>query len=150
MKIAYCLNSIRYLGGIQRVTIVKANALAEVPGNEVYILVTDNKNGILVHPLSPKVHLIDLDVNYYLDDWKSKWNILKGIFIKRHKHKKKLAQALHKINPDIIISEYDSDHYRKLDKNKRATFHKKLSTASCTLNLRADSGLYRRLLRLSL
>lgn len=27
MKIAYCLNSIRYLGGIQRVTIVKANAL---------------------------------------------------------------------------------------------------------------------------
>mgnify|MGYP000178829491 CR=1 FL=1 len=88
MKIAYCLNSIRYLGGIQRVTIVKANALAEVPGNEVYILVTDNKNGILVHPLSPKVHLIDLDVNYYLDDWKSKWNILKGIFIKRHKHKK--------------------------------------------------------------
>lgn len=27
MKIVYCLNSIRYLGGIQRVTIVKANAL---------------------------------------------------------------------------------------------------------------------------
>ena len=109
MKIAYCLNSIRYLGGIQRVTIVKANALAEVPGNEVYILVTDNKNGILVHPLSPKVHLIDLDVNYYLDDWKSKWNILKGIFIKRHKHKKKLTQALHKINPDIIISAGQSE-----------------------------------------
>lgn len=34
MKIVYCLNSIRYLGGIQRVTLVKANALADVPGNK--------------------------------------------------------------------------------------------------------------------
>ena len=60
MKIVYCLNSIRYLGGIQRVTVTKANALADVPGNEVYVVVTDNKVGAIVQPLSPKVHLIDL------------------------------------------------------------------------------------------
>ena len=47
MKIVYCLNSIRYLGGIQRVTVVKANALAEIENNEVYIIVTDNKNGVI-------------------------------------------------------------------------------------------------------
>lgn len=104
MKIVYCLNSIRYLGGIQRVTIVKANALAEVVGNEVYIIVTDNKEGLWVEPLSPKVHLIDLDINYYKDDWKSRWNVLKGIFVKRKEHKKRLRSALNEIQPDIVIS----------------------------------------------
>ena len=104
MRIAYCLNSIRYLGGIQRVTIVKANALADISDNEVYIIVSDNREGRIVHPLSPKVHLIDLAVNYYQDDWKSKWHVLKGIVVKRRKHKKKLAKVLHEINPDIVIS----------------------------------------------
>ncbi|MCI6523262.1 MAG: glycosyltransferase family 4 protein [Parabacteroides sp.] len=104
MRIVYCLNSIRYLGGIQRVTIVKANALADISDNEVYIIVSDNRGGRIVHPLSPKVHLIDLDVNYYQDDWKSKWHVLKGIVVKRREHKKKLAKVLHEINPDIVIS----------------------------------------------
>ena len=104
MKIVYCLNSIRYLGGIQRVTVVKANALAEIEENEVYIIVTDNKNGVITEPLSPKVHLIDLDINYYEDDYKSRWNVLKGIFIKRREHKKRLASVLNEIQPDIVIS----------------------------------------------
>lgn len=104
MKIVYCLNSIRYLGGIQRVTIVKANALAEIKGNEVYIIVTDNKNGVITEPLSPKVHLIDLNINYYEDDYKSRWNVLKGIFIKRREHKKRLTSVLNEIQPDIVIS----------------------------------------------
>ena len=104
MKIVYCLNSIRYLGGIQRVTVVKANALAEIEDNEVYIIVTDNKNGVFTEPLSPKVHLIDLDINYYEDDYKSRWNVLKGIFIKRKEHKKRLTSVLNEIQPDIVIS----------------------------------------------
>ena len=104
MKIVYCLNSIRYLGGIQRVTVVKANALAEIEDNEVYIVVTDNKNGVFTEPLSPKVHLIDLDINYYEDDYKSRWNVLKGIFIKRKEHKKRLTSVLNEIQPDIVIS----------------------------------------------
>ena len=104
MKIAYCLNSIRYLGGIQKVTVVKANALSEIPENEVYIIVTDNKEGVLLEPLSPKVKLIDLDINYYEDDYKSRWNVLKGIFIKRREHKKRLTSVLKEIQPDIAIS----------------------------------------------
>lgn len=104
MKIVYCLNSIRYLGGIQRVTIVKANALTEIKDNEVYIAVTDNKNGVFTESLSPKVHLIDLDINYYEDDYKSRWNVLKGIFIKRREHKKRLTSVLNEIQPDIVIS----------------------------------------------
>ena len=38
MKIVYSINSIRGLGGIQKVTLLKANALADIPQNKVYIL----------------------------------------------------------------------------------------------------------------
>ena len=104
MRIAYCLNSIRYLGGIQRVTIVKANALADLPNYEVYIIVTDNKQGVQIEQLSSKVKLIDLEVNYYEDDWKSKFNVVKGIVLKRREHHKKLKKVLNMIQPDIVIS----------------------------------------------
>ena len=116
MKIAYCLNSIRYLGGIQRVTIVKANALASISGNEVYIIVTDNNQSALITtPLSDKIKLVDLDVNYYYDDWKSKWNVLKGIVEKRIEHKNKLAKALNDIHPDIVISVGQAEKYMILE-----------------------------------
>lgn len=104
MKIVYCVDSIKYLGGIQRVTIVKANALASIPSNDVYIVVADNKGGVMLSPLSDKVHLVDLNVNYYADDWKSKFNTIKGIIIKRIEHKKKLKAFLNQLQPDVVIS----------------------------------------------
>ena len=105
MKIAYCVNSIRYLGGIQRVTVVKANALAEIPGNEVYIIATDNKNGPIVQELSPKVHLIDLDINYYNRNQERSMltNLIVGV-AKGIPHKKALTKVLRQINPDVVIS----------------------------------------------
>jgi glycosyltransferase involved in cell wall biosynthesis len=111
MKIAYCLNSIRYVGGVSRITIVKANAFSEIPENEVFIIVTDNKKGILTEELNSQVHLIDLDVNYYDDDWKSKWHNLKGIIFKRCKHRKRLEKALRDIQPDIVISVNQSEKH---------------------------------------
>ena len=103
MKIVYCTDSICYEGGLQRVTLIKANALANIETNAVYIIVTDNKRKPLI-PLNNRIQLIDLGINYFEDDYKSKINILKGIFIKRNKHKKKLTYFLNKIQPDIIIS----------------------------------------------
>ena len=49
-------------------TAVKANALAEVPGNEVWMLVADN-SGKRVFEVSPKVRIVDLGVDYYKDDY---------------------------------------------------------------------------------
>jgi glycosyltransferase involved in cell wall biosynthesis len=112
MKIVYCLNSIRYIGGIQRVTVVKANALAEMPGNEVYIVVTDNKVGPETHKLSPKVHLIDLDINYHDRDRERSFIAVNMIyFAKCAKHKKALRHVLSQINPDIVISVGMSEKY---------------------------------------
>ena len=103
MKIVYCTDSICYAGGIQRITIAKANALSQIEGNEVWIIVTDNKQKPVL-PINPEVHIIDLDINYFEDDWKSKLHVIKGILIKRKQHRKKLKTVLNQINPDIVIS----------------------------------------------
>ncbi len=120
MKIVYCLNSIRYLGGIQRVTVTKANALADVPGNEVYVVVTDNKVGAIVQPLSPKVHLIDLEINHYDGDTERSTfgNLLVSIH-KRRLHKKRLEEFLLNLRPDIVISVGTSEKYMLLSMKNR-------------------------------
>jgi glycosyltransferase involved in cell wall biosynthesis len=102
MKIVYCINSICARGGIEMVTLTKANALATL-GYDVYLVVTDNKKQPIVS-LHPSVNLVDLDINYYADDWKSRWHVLYGILVKRILHKKRLANILHEIQPDVVIS----------------------------------------------
>lgn len=109
MKIIFCLNSIQHLGGIAKVTIIKANALIN-RGQEVYVIVTDHDKKIPTD-LDRKVNLINLNINYYKDDWKSKFYVLKGFFIKRRQHKKKLKKFLYQINPNIIVSVGQSEKF---------------------------------------
>lgn len=111
MKIVYCTDTVCYPGGIQRVTIAKANALADIEGNKVWIAVTDNQYPEPVSPISEKVSLVDLGVRYYADDWKSRWNVLKGIFVKRTVHRRRLRDLLNCIEPDIVVSTGTSEKY---------------------------------------
>lgn len=120
MKIVYCLNSIRGLGGIQRVTIVKANALAEIEGNEVYIVVTDNKNDTQVAELSSKVHLVDLDINYYDgDQGRSKIANILVYKKKQAEHKKLLMKYLTDLKPDVVVSVGGFEKYMLLSMKNR-------------------------------
>lgn len=102
MKIVYCTDSICYPGGIQNITITKANGLAQM-GHQVWIIVTDNKYPPL-HPIDPKVQVINLDINYFEDDWKSKFYVIKSILIKRKQHKKAISKLLNEIKPNVVIS----------------------------------------------
>ena len=103
MRIVYCTDSICYPGGIAVTTLAKANALSEIPGNEVWIVVTDHQFPPIL-PLSDMIHFINLEVHYYQDDWRSRWHVLKGIFFKRCIHKKRLKALLRSVQPDIVIS----------------------------------------------
>lgn len=111
MKIVYCLNSIKGIGGIQRVTVVKANALAEIEGNEVFVVVTDNQQNVQCEKLSEKVNFIYLEVNYYEDDWIPGIKTKFSQFRKKRKHKKELKKVLNSIRPDVVISVGQSEKF---------------------------------------
>ena len=64
MKIVYSTESVNRNGGIHTVTIIKANTLAEIEGNEVYIIVP-HFQGDTPRRISPKVHLINLDIKEF-------------------------------------------------------------------------------------
>lgn len=96
MKIVYSTESITRIGGIQTVTIVKANTLAEIEGNEVYIVVP-HMFGDLSRKISEKVHVINLGIE---DFWVS---VLKQP-ARNRKYKKLLQDELEKIGPDVVIS----------------------------------------------
>lgn len=97
MKIVYCINSISLLGGVEKVTLVKANALSKIPGNEVWIVVTDGQGDPLI-PLEG-VHVVNLDVRYY-----DKNVGFLEFFRKKSQHKKRLKECLNSIMPDVVIS----------------------------------------------
>ncbi len=121
MKIVYCLNSVRGLGGMQRVTIVKANALAEIEGNEIYVVVTDNKNSSVVESLSSKVHLVDLDINYY--DGDTERSKIANIIVYKQKirrHRKALYGLLKDLKPDIVVSVGGFEKYLLLSMKNRS------------------------------
>lgn len=102
MKIVYCFDCVYLNGGIEKVTIIKANALAEIEGNEIWLLIAENKGKPQTF-INPKIHVIDLNIGYY----GLSGNPLKVLFNnmrKRRLHKHKMALALNKIKPDIVVS----------------------------------------------
>ena len=104
MKIAYCTPSLYIPGGVERVLTTKANYLADVAGYDVYIILTDGKEKAPYYPLSDKIHIINLDINFE-ELWSLSF-VKKGITYSKKQRifKKRLSKALCDIKPDITIS----------------------------------------------
>ena len=100
MKLVYCLDSLSTLGGVQCVTITKANAFAQNPANRVWIIscFDDSKQSCI--PISNRIGL--RRINYELS-WRFPWNLIQ-LPIKRVSLIKKLQKTLCQIEPDIVIS----------------------------------------------
>lgn len=104
IKIAYCIPSLYIPGGMERVLTIKANYFAEELGYDIFIILTDDKGNPPFYPLSPKIHLIHLDINF-----NELWNkpLYKKCLIytrKQRLYKKRLTQCLLEIRPDITVS----------------------------------------------
>ena len=104
MKIAYCTPSLYIAGGIERVLTTKMNYLSDKAGYEVWVILTDGKGKNPYFPLSDKIHIVNLDLNF-----EELWSLgfLKKIFVylkKQRIYKKKLKEALYEIRPDITVS----------------------------------------------
>ena len=106
MNIIYFLNSIDYKGGIERVIINKANYFAE-NGHSVSIAVTDQKkNNDYIQPLSQKVKLIKLNVNYYSNETNRFFTIIKYI-----KHLIRIFKCIKSEKPDVVFSVGQCEKY---------------------------------------
>lgn len=104
IRIAYCLPSLYIPGGMERVLTIKANYFAEVLGYEVFVILTDGKDRLPNYPLSPKIQLINLDVNYDHLNGLNVYKRLPGYLVKQFIFKKRLKQCLYDIRPDITVS----------------------------------------------
>ncbi len=99
MKIIYCLNSLDVLGGIERVSINKANKLAEM-GHNIAIVVTDHKeDAVFVQPLSKKVKFVDLKVGHWFGQ--KKWH---SPISKLYTHFVRLKKFVNEYQPDVIVA----------------------------------------------
>ena len=105
MNIIYFIHDLHTIGGIERVTVNKANWLVQ-QGHTVSIVTTDQNSKKLAFNLSGKVKLIDLGLNYKSSRGKN-WFCKAIKLIKNHYcHRIKLEKVLHDLSPDIVISTF--------------------------------------------
>lgn len=104
MKILFCTNSLGAFGGIERVTIVKANALAAIPGNEVMVAFTDRGTfpERTIHPVSPAVRTADLATPYW--QFTGLKSLIRGFLPQVLRTRKALRKVIDEFKPDIVVT----------------------------------------------
>lgn len=104
IRIAYCTPSLHIPGGVERVLTTKANYLAENGNYDIYILLTDGKGKPPCYTLSPKVKIIQLDIDFE-ELWELPlWKKVPVYLKKQRIYRRKLSAALSHLKPDITVS----------------------------------------------
>lgn len=109
MRILFCINSIGRVGGIEMITIVKANYLAETfkKNNEgqVGICFSDKCDfPKTMIPLSPDVKTYDTQLNFYGNTMRNLPKFIFRFIKKLYLHWKRIQSVINEFKPDIIIS----------------------------------------------
>lgn len=103
-KIVYCTPALYMAGGVERVLTLKANYFAEQYGHDITIILTERVDKPLFYPLSEKVHVVNLDINF-----EELWGqpFVRKVFLymkKQREFRRKLKAELMRIRPDITVS----------------------------------------------
>ncbi len=104
LKLVYVTPALYMAGGVERVLTLKANYFAEHFGYDITIILTEGKDKPLFYPLSDKIKVINLDINFEVL-WAC--SFMKKVFVylkKQRQYKKLLTAELMRIHPDITIS----------------------------------------------
>ena len=104
LKIVYCTPALYMAGGVERVLTLKTNYFAEHFGYDITIILTEGKNKPLFYPLSDKIKVINLDINFE-ELWTC--SFVKKVFVylsKQRIFKQRLTAELMHIRPDITVS----------------------------------------------
>ena len=103
-KIVYCTPALYMAGGVERVLTLKANYFAEHFGYDITIILTEGKDKPLFYPLSDKIKVINLDINFE-ELWTCSFVKKAFVYLKKQRiFRKKLSDELMRIRPDITIS----------------------------------------------
>ena len=104
LKIVYCTPALYMAGGVERVLTLKANYFVEYLDYDITIILTEGKDKPLFYPLSDKIKVINLDINFE-QLWTCSFAKKAFVYLKKQRiFKKKLTNELMRIRPDITIS----------------------------------------------
>lgn len=104
LKIVYLTPALYMAGGVERVLTLKANYFAEHFGYDVKIILTEGKEKSFFYPLSPKIKVINLDINFE-ELWTCSFIKKIFVYLKKQRLYRKLVEAeLMCLRPDITIS----------------------------------------------
>lgn len=104
LKIVYITPQLYTADGVARVLTMKANYFAEQFGYDITIIITEGKGKPAFYPLSDKIHVINLDLNFE-ELWHRPFFQKAWIYLKKQwQYKRMLTQELMSLRPDITIS----------------------------------------------
>ena len=100
MIIVYCTDSLNIVGGVSAVTVRKANALADISDNRVWIITCCDDSFISSFPVSEKVNLVGIkctnDLSFPINLFLLPWQIIQL--------RRRIKVLFRQINPDIVVS----------------------------------------------
>ena len=103
-KIVYLTPALYMAGGVERVLTLKANYFAEHYGYDITIILTEGKGKPLFYPLSDKVKIVNLDINFE-ELWHCSFAKKIVLYLKKQiEYKKKVKEELMRLRPDITVS----------------------------------------------
>lgn len=109
MKLVYCMASVYNPGGMERVLLNKVSWFAARDGYEVMVVTTDQQGKPPFYQFPENVQIVDLGINYSVDNDCSPIAKINSYFRKRRKHRKALTDLLLKERADVVISLYPSE-----------------------------------------
>lgn len=105
MKIVYCVPSLCYLGGLERIVCHKMNLLVE-RGHKVSVITTEQNGQPCYFNLNDSVKRYDLGINYEANRNRPLIKKAFYFFYNHYQHKKRLERLLQKLRADIVISTF--------------------------------------------
>ena len=109
MKLIYCFASLYNPGGIERVLLNKVRWFAAQGGYELVVVTTDQQGRPPFYAFPPKVRMVDLGINYSVDNGRSPLMKILSYFRKRRIHRKRLTELLMRERADVVVSLFPSE-----------------------------------------
>lgn len=109
MKLIYCIASIYNPGGMERVLLNKVRWFAAQGDYELMVITTDQQGLAPFYEFPPEVQMVDLGINYSLDNSRPPVTKILSYFRKRRIHRKKLTEVLIREHADIVVSLFPSE-----------------------------------------